>query len=167
MTAHVPVPDPLNVKSIIELTGAASRAASISGGELYIAGVTQEVLDDAMVIYYGDQEEYILAPLRNIRSTTFSNEAYGFISDRYSIQVQQLFQALLTEASIDGLANRVVYIKQLLDWAKGIAGTTLVADDELDAATSVEEIEVVSIDLTPFEASDPEVTIKGALEIPD
>ena len=167
MTAHVPLPNPLNVSAIIELTGAATRSASISGGELYISGITQEVLDDAMVIYYGDPETYVLSPARTGRSSRFSSQAYSFISDRYSVQVQQLFQALLTEASIDGLANRIVYIKQLLDWAKSITAVTLVADDELAAATSMPEIEAVTIDLTPFEATDPEITIKEAMEIVD
>ena len=167
MNAHVPAPPNLWIPSIQELTGCDMMSIRVSEGELYVEGVTQQVLDDAMTIYYGDQETYVFTPCRNAKKKAVSNKAYLFISDRYSIQVQQMFQALLTEASILGLANRIVYVRQLLDWAKTVVQENINVDDAIDAATTVAEIKAISIDLTPFEATNPQITIKAAMEIPD
>ena len=168
MTAQIPVPTNLNVNSIIDLTGAAPQSVDILvNGILEVRGITQEVLDDAMVIYYADEETYYIQPLRDGKKSFFSTNVYQFISDRYSVQVQQMFQALLTEASILGLVNRMTYIQQLLDWAKTVVSANIVVDDAIDAAATPEEIEAITLDLTPFEATNPSVTIKAALEIPD
>jgi hypothetical protein len=115
MTAQTPVPANLNAKSIMDLTGAAPMSVSVSHGILEVQGITQEVLDDAMVVYYADEETYYIQPLRDAKKASFSAQVYQFISERYSVQIQQMFQALLTEASISGLANRIIYIQQLLD----------------------------------------------------
>ena len=167
MTAQIPVPTNLNVKSIMELTGAEPMSVDIANGILGVQGITQEVLDDAMVIYYADEETYYIQPLRDGKKDSFSIGVYQFISDRYSVQVQQMFQALLTEASIGGLTNRIAYIQQLLDWVKTIVAANITADDAVDAAVTPEEIEAVTLDLTPFEATDPAITVRGAMEIPD
>jgi len=167
MTAQIPVPTNLNVKSIMELTGAGPMSVDIANGILGVQGITQEVLDDAMVIYYADEETYYIQPLRDGKKSFFSANVYRFISDRYSVQVQQMFQALLTEASIGGLTNRIAYIQQLLDWVKTIVAANITADDAVDAAVTPEEIEAVTLDLTPFEATDPAITVRGAMEIPD
>jgi len=167
MTAQIPVPTNLNVKSIMDLTGAEPMSVEIANGILGVQGITQEVLDDAMVIYYADEETYYIQPLRDGKKSSFSMQVYQFISDRYSVQVQQMFQALLTEASIGGLTNRITYIQQLLDWVKTIVVDNITADDAVDAAATSEEIEAVTLDLTPFEVTNPDVTVRGAMEIPD
>jgi hypothetical protein len=167
MTAQIPVPTNLNVKSIMALTGAEPMSVNISNGILEVQGITQEVLDDAMVVYYADEETYYIQPLRDGKKESFSMQVYQFISGRYSVQVQQMFQALLTEASIGGLTNRIAYIQQLLDWVKTIVAANMVADDAVDAAVTPEEIEAVTLDLLPFEVTDPAVTVRGAMEIPD
>ena len=168
MTAQIPVPTNLNVTSIVDLTGAEPMSVDILPNSiLEVHGITQEVLDDAMVVYYADEETYYIQPLRDGKKSSFSMQVYQFISDRYSVQVQQMFQALLTEASIGGLTNRITYIQQLLDWVKTIVAANIVADDAVDAAVTPEEIEAVTLDLTPFEATDPIVTVRGAMEIPD
>ena len=43
----------------------------------------------------------------------------------------------------------------------------IVADDAVDAAVTPEDIQAITLDLTPFEATDPSITIRAALEIPD
>ena len=61
----------------------------------------------------------------------------------------------------------MAYIQQLLDWAKTVVQENINIDDSIDAATTVAEIKSINIDLTPFEATDPQVTVKAAMEIPD
>ena len=167
MTASVPIPENLWTPSILELTGCDKFDVGIGDGNIYLYTVTQQDLDDAMIIYYGDEETYIFTPCRNARKAIISKQTYSFISDRYSVQAQQMFQALLTEASILGLTNRIIYIQQLLDWAKTVVQENINVDDSIDAATTVAEIKSINIDLTPFEATDPQVTVKAAMEIPD
>jgi len=167
MTASVPIPENLWMPSIVELTGCDKFDVGIGDGNIYLYTLTQQDLDDAMIIYYGDEETYIFTPCKNARKAIISRQTYAFISETYSPQAQQMFQALLTEASILGLANRIVYIQQLLDWAKTVVQENISVDDSIDAATTVAGINAIGIDLTPFEATDPHVTVKAAMEIPD
>lgn len=168
MTANVPLPTYMNGSSIAGLLGISpAHTLSTDGETLFVVGVTQSELDDAMVIYYADQETYYIEPLREGRKAAFSAQVYSFISDRYSVQTQQMFQALLTEASINGLTNRMTYIQQLLDWVKTVVSANIATDDAIDAAATPEQIEAVSIDLSPFEATNPNITVKGALAIVD
>ena len=78
-----------------------------------------------------------------------------------------MFQALLTEAHISGMVNRMTYIQQMLSWAKTIAQATIDIDNQLDVANSRQDILAIDLDFTPFELSDPSITIKASLEISD
>lgn len=166
MSAHVPIPDNLYRPSIALLAGVDITSIGTEDGELYV-DTDQATLDAAMEDYYGDEETYIWIPSRKFKKRGISNQVYKFISNRYSIQIQQMLQALLTEASIGGLTNRITYIQQLLDWIKTVVSANLLADDEIDTAVTIAEINAVSVDLAPFEATDPAITIKETMEIPD
>ena len=168
MSAQTPLPAYVNAASIRDLTGVTNKhALSTDGSTLYVEGITQVVLDNAMTTYYADQETYVIQPMRDSVKGSLSTQVYSFISDSYSVQIQQMFQALLTEASILGLANRIIYIQQLLEWVKTIVAYNLTVDDSVDAAVTPEDILAITLDLTPFEATNPSITVKAALEIPD
>lgn len=168
MTAQTPFPTYVNMRSIRTLVGISDiQAYYTDNTTLFVKGASQATLDSAMTAYYADQETYVIQPMRDDTKSMFSEEVYSFISDRYSVQTQQMFQALLTEASITGLTNRMAYIQQLLTWVKTVVSANIASDDSIDAATTPEQILAVTLDLSPFEATNPNVTVKGALAIVD
>jgi len=165
--ASVLISEDSNFLEISKLAGADPMSCSYSKGILHIGGVSQEALDMAIAAYSSDLETYLLKPLRKKRSDHISRRAYEFISSKYPVQVQQMFQALLTEAHISGMVNRMTYIQQMLSWAKTIAQATIDIDNQLDVANSRQDILAIDLDFTPFELSDPSITIKASLEISD
>ena len=168
MTAQTPFPVYVNMAAIRSLVGVDDKQAyRTDNTTLFVEGVSQGTLDTAMASYYADQEPYIVQPMRDDVKSDFSTKVYSFISDRYSVQTQQMFQALLTEASITGLANRMTYIQQLLNWVKTVVSANIASDDAIDAATTPEQILAVTLDLSPFEGTNPNITVKGALAIVD
>jgi hypothetical protein len=168
MTAQTPFPVYVNMAAIRSLVGIDDKQAYWTDNTtLCVEGVSQASLDSAMTSYYADQETYVIEPMRDDVKSDFSTKVYSFISDRYSVQTQQMFQALLTEASITGLTNRMTYIQQLLDWVKTVVSANIATDDAVDAATTPEQILAITLDLSPFEATNPNITVKGALAIVD
>jgi hypothetical protein len=78
-----------------------------------------------------------------------------------------MFQALYSEARANGWDTRSQYIGSLLDWIKSVAGMAIMKEEEVDAVGTVEEINGVVLDLSSFDASDPKITIKAAINISD
>lgn len=65
------------------------------------------------------------------------------------------------------MTNRVLYINQLLTWIKTVVAVTIAADIALETEADVDIINNYSIDFSAFDATDPEVTVRAALEIMD
>ena len=55
----------------------------------------------------------------------------------------------------------------MLTWVKTVVAAVLVLEDEIDAATTLEEIRSIDFDSTPFIATDPEITVRNVLAIED
>tara|TARA_Y100000310_G_C20156907_1_gene567269 strand:- start:29 stop:553 length:525 start_codon:yes stop_codon:yes gene_type:complete len=162
-----------DMKRIAELCGLdvedveAHKRVRYNGKLLLIDDIEQEVLDTAFAEYKLDLETNLLQEARKARSESIGELASGFINTRYTLFRQQFFQALFTEAVALGLANRIMYIKELLDWCKSVVEYTTTLDDELESMVSAVDIEHLEPDFSPFEESDPQVTVKGALAIED
>ena len=63
--------------------------------------------------------------------------------------------------------NLYHYINQMLTWVKTVVATVLVLEDQINAASTVEEIRSVDFDPTPFVDTDPQITVRNALAIED
>tara|TARA_R110002051_G_C8732099_1_gene498012 strand:+ start:1726 stop:2250 length:525 start_codon:yes stop_codon:yes gene_type:complete len=162
-----------DMKRIAELCGLdvedpdVHRTIRYNGKLLLIDDIEQEVLEAAFAEYKADLETHLLQEARKSRSESIGELASGFINTRYTLFRQQFFQALFTEAIALGLANRIAYIRGLLNWCKSVVEYTATLDDELESIVSAVDIEHFEPDFSPFEESDPQVTIKGALAIED
>lgn len=136
-------------------------------GYLYSPSHTDEELEAIRADYLNNIDENFLEPQRKTALDKLSKDGADFIESRYPSFRQQMLQALFTEALFSGLVNRANYIKQVLNWVKSVVAITAVGENQLNAADSIEEIRDVEIDFSPFEETDPNVTINEALQIED
>ena len=158
-----------DLPKIVELAGGSLDMSNFrfEGQHLHVNDVTQEDLDAAWATYSSDLETYLLEPHRVSRKERISRLSAGFIDEIYPSFRRELFIALAEEARNSGLTNRAAYINQMLTWVKTVVASVLILEDEINAATTVEEIEAVNFDSTPFIATDPEITVRNALAIED
>lgn len=165
--ANITWPAGENLQSLLMILGDSLAEVSIAGGVLTIESASQADLDAALATYNSDPDTYLLGPKRIIAKMKLLNYSYALTLGRYSQARQQLFHAMLTESIIDGLANRIIYIRQLLTWLKEAAAALIVAEDQIDLADTVEAIRDVEIDLDALRQSDPHITVRAALAIID
>ena len=129
--------------------------------------MTQEELNNGLSTYMDNLDLYLLQPLRDSRSEKMSRLANEYVEQFYPSYRRELFIALAEEARNNGLTNRTAYIDQLLTWIKTVVSAALLAEDAIDSCDTAEEIESISINTEVFSATDPEVTIRGAMAIED
>ncbi len=157
-----------NLVQISQLCGADKFAIGIDkNGNLSVVGVDQETLDAALVEYSSNLDKYEIAPVRATRKDAISRQAHEYIEKSYPSFRRELFIALAEEARNTGLTNRAAYINQMLTWVKTVVASILTLEDQINAASTVEEITSVDFDSTPFIATDPEITIRNTLAIED
>ena len=168
ITAKIPYSETCNIPAILELAGASPMSASHGNdGYLYIGGITQEELDAAWEIYNSDLAMYELDPARAVRKDKTSQAAADFISETYPSFRRELFIALAEEARNSGLTNRLSYINQMFTWVKTIVAAVMAAEDMIDAAMTIEEINSINLNTEVFASTDPEITVRGAMAIED
>ena len=155
-----------NLPKIVELAGGADTFY-YNNGRLYVQGIFQVQLDNALAAYNSDPEIYVLEPLREGTKDRVAEEANDYIELSYPSFRRELFIALAEEARNDGLTNRAAYINQLLAWVKTVVAQTIVYGDEIDAETDIDALTNYTADFSSFDATNPNVTIKAALAIPD
>ena len=166
--AQITISSDHRLDTIVQLSGAESGSGSYDGIDtLYVESVTQEALDAALVTYMADLDTYLLEQSREIRKVRISKASANFIDEIYPSFRRELFIALAEEARNTGLTNRATYINQMLTWVKTVVAAVLVLEDEIDAATTLEEIRSIDFDSTPFIATDPEITVRNVLAIED
>ena len=152
---------------IVELAGGNTDSTVYKEGKLFVDNVSQEDLDAALVTYENDLEQYLIEPARQRQNNKISLEANGYIELSYPSFRRELFIALAEEARNSGLTNRVAYINQLLTWVKTVVAETISVETAIESETDIDVIKGYSVDFTQFDATNPNITIKGALAIED
>ena len=117
--------------------------------------------------YENDLDQYLIEPARQRQNNRISLEANGYIESSYPSFRRELFIALAEEARNSGLTNRVAYINQLLTWVKTVVAETISVEAAIESETDIDVIKGYSVDFTQFDATNPNITIKGALAIED
>ena len=154
-----------NIHTIATLAGGTS--SRYADGKLIVDDITQQQLDEALATYNADPELYSLQPAREGRANKISKKAFSYIESVYPSFRRELFIALAEEARNLGLTNRANYINQMLTWVKTVVSSVLALEDQINAASTVEEIRSVDFDPTPFVDADPQITVRNALAIED
>ena len=168
MVASIEVSPENDLSKIAELAGVVDKNGFYyDDGSLYVLDISQETLDSAFVAYNDNLENYLLQPLREVKKDELTRQAHEYIELIYPSYRRELFIALAEEARNLGLTNRSAYIDQMLAWVKTVVSAVLLAEDAVDSYDTVEEIQSTSINTEAYTATDPEVTIRGAMAIQD
>lgn len=85
-----------------------------------------------------------------------------FIHSHYAPHQQQTFSVLLSEARAAGLTNRVTYILQALGWVDAVLTYYYGVEAAIEAATTPAALDAVVWDFAPYDAADPDVSIRQA-----
>ena len=153
------------VSTLLDLLGLPDNIPTIDGDTLTIDGCDQAQLDAALAQYNSDPEAHQLRPVRLAKQQQVISQAAKFVAERYPTHLQTMYIALMVDALINGLNDRMAYIATLLAWVKSVAQKSIDAEAAIGAAATTEEIKAVTIDLEDVKASDPQTSIKTALGI--
>tara|TARA_B100000749_G_scaffold209045_1_gene164020 strand:- start:1110 stop:1616 length:507 start_codon:yes stop_codon:yes gene_type:complete len=168
MVASIEVSPENDLSKISELAGVVDKNGFYyEDGSLCVLDISQETLDSAFVAYNDNLEIYLIQPLRQVRKDELARQAHHYIELIYPSYRRELFIALAEEARNLGLTNRSAYIDQMLAWVKTVVSAVLLAEDAVDSYDTVEEIKSTSLNIEVFSATDPEITIRGAMAIED
>lgn len=110
----------------------------------------------------------MLPDQKTVKIDQFAEETRQFVVVQgYDDTAQKFLNGLYTDAVNLGLSNRSAYIKQFLDWVVAINTTYNTAKTDCQNAVDKAALDAVTMDLTPHEATNPDVTPEGALAIPN
>ena len=165
--AFVEVSPEQNLSSIVAIAGGSMSSALYRDGGIQVDGVSQEDLEAALATYMSNLEAYLLQPARESKNNTISQQANFYIEGYYPSFRRELFIALAEEARNTGLTNRLNYINQLLTWVKTVVALVISAETALESETTLDDIQNYSVDFSVFDATNPNITVKGALAIED
>jgi len=115
------------------------------------------------------QDAQLLADAKKARLYEFETKAIGYTAEHYDQSAQTMLLALVDEAKrlAPPLVNREAYIQPALNWVKTAVGYYIQKGQEVMAQGTIAAVQAVVYDLAQFDASDPGVTVPGALSIPD
>jgi len=166
--ASIPVKLTYSMSKIVELAGGSLDIDNYSIKKreiLHVKDVSQEELEAGLATYISDLDLYFLQPLRENKSEAITFLANQYIEQSYPSFRRELFIALAEEARNNGLTARVEYIDQLLAWIKTVVVSVLAAETALESETDAEVISNYTVDFSVFDATNPNVTIRGAMAI--
>lgn len=112
-----------------------------------------------------DAVELLVAKLEKVYAMKDTLTAY--VARHYDEGTQRTMIAYLAEAAGDGKPNRRNYIKTSLDWVQTCIVHFYMKKGEVEAATTAASVDAVALALAAFDATDPGITVSGALAITD
>lgn len=80
-------------------------------------------------------------------------------SQGYTSSIKERFLSMYAE----GKLNRVKYIQPFIDWLEQIDNEVIVKQSDVDAASTLAEVNAIALDTATLAAADPQITIDGAL----
>jgi len=126
-----------------------------------IVGNSVKVMDEPT------KKAKVLPVAKKQKIERFDFEINALIFQHYDDGSQKTLTILLIEAIAQGRYNRAAYIQKALDWVKGAIGYFYQQSAAVEAADSLDALDLVSWDLFPFAESDPKVTVYQVMLIPD
>ena len=108
-----------------------------------------------------------LATFKAHGTSRILRDMHAYIEGKYPSVVFNMLNNLDSDAVNSDLVNRMTYIDDMRDWFISLHTQRDTHDTAIAACTTLEAIEAVVWDFSSFDASDPAITVKGALAITD
>ena len=108
-----------------------------------------------------------IANLKEEKKLELEGNVLDVVEQHYPTHRREFIQLELHEARALGLTNKLAYLAQMTNWVRAGTVNLFVVQDTVDAASTEEEINAITIDLTSWQATDPLVSIRTAGGITD
>lgn len=133
-----------------------------------VSGVDQKfwkVVSDSTVVEMDGTDKSALLPAdKTSQSLLLRRESETYVDNKYPERVELNAQYL--DSLEKGFADRVDYIQPWRDWIGGVKNYAKDKEQSISDSTSYEELNSVSWDFSAeFDASDPQITLRQALEL--
>ena len=150
----VHTPDYRNGEWLInpDIPDAPKRHWKIDGDSLVIKNASEIAEADAAWI----------SQVKSDKKEEFKNELGEGLSSKYDNDEKLSLLLILQLAVATGNTARVGYVSQLAGWIDQGQDLLYAAQDSVDAATTVEDVENIQLDLSSWIAADPQVVIRTA-----
>ena len=110
----------------------------------------------------------LLAPYKVTKKATLKTTIKDFIETKFSAEEQRTLFHLDSDAKANGLTNRLAYLLPYWTWVKAAIVFKHNKDDAIASASTLAEVDsVCNLNWSALEASVPDVSIRGALDIAD
>lgn len=139
-------------------------APRIGGTDLHIQATSvadQSALDTVIA----DHVAETLAEAQTNRIKVLGDEISAFITDRYPETTQLSLLMLMTEGNAKNWALRKSTIQTGIDWIKDCLAEYYTRRTEIQAATTITDVNAINLDTTTVEASDPELDLESLIDI--
>jgi hypothetical protein len=101
------------------------------------------------------------------RIADLREEVRLFIESRYDAPTRMNFNGIFMLAKEDGLTNRLAYVKPLLEWFSSVISFTATVAAAIQAQSTADDVMEYQWDFNTLTTTDPQITLLGAISIPD
>lgn len=119
--------------------------------ETYLAKRGYPVVDPSVPTLNGAKQK---------RSYDFKIEVTAYIGKRYDAGQQSTLNALWSEGIEKEWANRNALVQGIMTWVNNVLGYFYTKLDEVGAATTISEVEAITMDLDQFTPGAPTTTVR-------
>lgn len=112
---------------------------------------------------YSKIRELVSAKIAHL--TAIKNQIDTTLAAHYPVTDLLSLTRLYSKSLNEQLTERSAYLEQLSDWTDQLYGFFYTARTQVIAAATVDDVYAVTIDLTAWEAADPQVTYEAAMAI--
>lgn len=119
--------------------------------EAYLAKRGYPVVDPTVPTLTGAKQK---------RSYDFKIETTAYVAKRYDAGQQSSLNALWSEGIEKGWVNRNALVQGVMNWVNSILTYFYTKLDEVGAATTIPEVEAITMDLAQFTPTAPTTTVR-------
>ena len=109
-----------------------------------------------------DADDEYLAQSKESKKADFKTELGDALRSKYSDDEKLSLLLILQLSVVQGNTDRINYVSQLAGWIDQGQELLYAAQDNVDSATSVEEVGSMELNLDAWLAADPQVVIRTA-----
>lgn len=127
---------------------------------------TESAALDAVVSFHVGVETLDAAKARVISDLEIDIRMYVERPENYPPHRQRSLLDLLIEARLEGLVNRASYVVQFKEWIfNEVMAYYYQKEAEIEACTTIDQVEAVTWDSEQFDSTNPHVTIAHTMSI--
>jgi len=135
-------------------------------GVMSLPNWTTEAVWQAKLAPYAKPPETVAEAIER-RVAEFEAKTKDFIESRIARESQMAYAMLMMMANIDGMTNRLAYLRPLWDWTQTVMAYDIQSIMALMALQTVADVNAYSFDIESNVAPLPDINLATAIQIMD